>query len=36
MDYLNRLNVGAGFGAGYNLNKNIGIKYSLQLPTQDA
>ena len=25
MDYLNRLNVGAGFGAGYNLNKNIGI-----------
>lgn len=33
MDYLNRLNVGAGFGAGYNLNKNIGInaRYTLGL-----
>lgn len=33
MDYLNRLNVGAGFGAGYNFNKNIGInaRYTLGL-----
>ena len=33
MDYLNRLNVGAGFGAGYHFNKNIGInaRYTLGL-----
>lgn len=33
MDYLNRLNVGAGFGAGYNFNKNFGInaRYTLGL-----
>ena len=33
MDYLNRLNVGAGIGAGYNINKNLGInaRYTLGL-----
>ena len=33
MDYLNRFNVGAGFGAGYNFNKNFGInaRYTLGL-----
>ena len=33
MDYLNRFNVGAGIGAGYNINKNLGIsaRYTLGL-----